>query len=462
MRTLWRLLLTRRVKSPWHEPDLYQWRGRLQREGLNTTLRLELRELLAPKVVLKKPFRWGADDPNSVGEPTHIRQLVDWELALAAHHAHSILRGLADEPWKSALPLLLEDFQQLLRDALDLLRELREADDRSDRSHWDLPSITPHWQNRGFRHWVSLIELLRDAWLAVRTNDSIRATRIAQAWFELPYSTFKRLALFAASHDDCIPPEQWVDWLLADNKWWLWTVDTRREVFRLLVLQGRNLGGTAQENLEAAILAGPPRERYRDDPEADRWQERVDRSVWLRLAKLNASGLVLSATAAARFAEVSNTNPQWKLATNERDEFSHWMSGTGDPDYEDSRDVDIAPSTRQELMQWLTKPPPERRHLHEDTWRDVCRTRFFLSLSALCKLAQDGVWPAGRWSEALQAWAEESLVLRSWRYAAPLVQTMPDAVLQEIDHAVTWWMQAASKSLNCHEDILMNLIGYLT
>lgn len=458
MRTLWRLLLSGRVKSKsqWHDPDLYRWKGRLKREGLTATLRLELRELLAPKVLLKKPLRW-SDDSDSDDEPTRIKQLVDWELVLAANHVHSALRDLADERWPSVLPLLIEEFQQLLRDALDLLRELGEADDRSDRSHWDLPSITPHWQNRGFRDWVSLIELLRESWMAVRANDSARATRIAQSWFELPYPTFKRLALFAASHDDCIPPEQWVDWLLADGAWWLWSTDTGREVFRLFVLQGRDLTGAAQERLEAAILVGPPREMYQDDLEADQWQHLVARSVWLHLAKLSTSGLDLEAPAAARLAEISTAYPQWQLATNERDEFSHWMSGTGDPDYEKSRDVDIAPRKRQELVQWLSKPTPERRPFYEDTWRDVCRTRFFHSLFALCDLAQEGVWPADRWGEALQTWSEENIVLRSWRYAAPLVQTMPDAALQEIAHAVTWWMEAASKPINRHESILLEL-----
>ncbi|MBB5208117.1 anti-phage defense-associated sirtuin Dsr1 [Chiayiivirga flava] len=456
MRVLWRLLLSGRVKSPWRDPDLYRWHGRLKREGLTTILRLELRELLAPKVALKKPFRWG-DDEASTDEPQRIKQLVDWELVLDADHVHSTLRDLTDDPWKSALPHLLEDFQQLLRDALDLLRELGEADERSDRSHWDLPSITPHWQNRGFRDWVSLIELVRDAWLAVRANGSAQATRVAQGWFELPYPSFKRLALFAASHDDCIPPEQWVDWLLADGARWLWSTDTRREVFRLLVLQGHHLGGAAQEHLEAAILAGPPREMYRDDLEVDRWQGLVDRAVWLHLAKLNKSGLVLGAPAAARLAEISTAYPQWQLASNERDEFSHWMSGTGDPGFEDSRDVDIAPRKRRELVQWLKKPMPERRPFHEDTWREVCHSRFFHSFFALCDLAQNNVWPVGRWREALQAWAEEGMVLRSWRYAAPLVQTLPDAVIQQIDHAVTWWMETASKSISRHEGILVNL-----
>ena len=247
MRALWHLLISGRVKSPWHDADLYRWKSRLKREGLNTILRLELRELLAPKVTLKKPFLWGDDNSNSDGEPTRIKQLVDCELVLAADHVHSAFRDLTDEHWKSALPRLQEDLHQLLRDALDLMRELGEADDRSDRSHWDLPSITPHWQNRGFHDWVSLIELLRDAWLAVRLDDSMRATRIALGWFDQPYPTFKRLALFAASQDNCIPPEQWVDWLLADDAWWLWSVNTGREVFRLFVLQGRRLADATQE-----------------------------------------------------------------------------------------------------------------------------------------------------------------------------------------------------------------------
>jgi hypothetical protein len=456
MRKLWCLLLSGRVKSSWRDPDLYRWKRRFEHEGLTTTLRLELREILAPQVALKEPFHWGDEEEHTV-ESTLVKQQVDWEIVLAANHVNSALRDITSENWTSALPQLLEDFQQLLRDALDLLRELGEANNRSDRSHWDLPSISPHWQNRGFHDWVSLIELLRDAWLAVHSNDSARATRIAQTWFDLPYPTFKRLALFAASNDDCISAEQWVDWLSSDGAWWLWSTETGREVFRLLALQGRKLGGDEQRRLESAILAGPPREMYRDDLEPDEWQSLVARTVWLYLSKLNASGVALGSLATVRLAELSSAYPKWQLTANESDEFSHWMSGTGDPDYEESRDVDIAPRTRRELVQWLTKPLPERRTFYEDTWRDVCRNRFFHSLYALCDLARDDVWPAARWREALQVWSEEGTVLRSWRYAAPLVETIPDSTMQEIAHSVTWWIQAASKSINRHEQILLNL-----
>ncbi len=456
MQVLWRLLLTGRVKSPQREPDLYRWKDRLKRDGLTATLRLELRELLSPKVTLKKPFRWGAEE-ESTDEPTRIKQLVDWELVLAADHVHSSLRDLADERWRAALPVLLDDFQQLLRDALDLLRELGEADERSDRSHWDLPSISPHWQNRGFRDWVILIELLRDAWLETFESDPIRARRIALTWFDLPYSTFKRLALFAASKDGGVDPEQWAEWLMFDGAWWLWSIDTGRETMRLQVLQGAKLSQSVRYKLESAILAGPPRHMYRNDLEAEEWQHFMDHSVWLHLAKLQQGCGQLGDAAAQRINELSTANPEWRLATNEQDEFSHWMSGTGDPDYEATRDIDIAPRKRKELVHWLKQPAPARRLNYEDTWRDACRDRFFHCLLALCDLAKEGIWPLARWREALQAWSEEGKVLRSWRFATLVVQSMPDTVMLENVHGVTWWMETASKSVERQDVILLKL-----
>lgn len=456
MKILWRLLLTGRVKSPWPETDIYRWKDRLRRNGLTTTLRLELREMLAPKVKLSKAFHW-SDDDVSPDVPECLEQLVDWKLVLASDHIRSPLCEQTDDNWPVVLSELLEDFQLLLRDTLDLLHELGEADERSDSSHWDLPSISPHWQNRGYHDWVILIELLRDAWLVIQITDHERASQIARSWFDVPYSTFKRLALFAASQNECIAPDQWVRWLLADDAWCLWSVETRRETMRLLVLQSANLSSQAKAELEPVILKGPPRDMFIEDIELESWQSMVDRSVWRHLAKLQEGCCTLGDTALERFDDLSAANPEWKLASNERDEFSHWMSGTGDPDYEKDRDIDIAPRKRQDLIKWLRQSLPAQRPFHEDTWRETCRTRFFHSLYALCDLSQEGFWPKERWREALQVWSEEDMVLRSWRFAAPLVQTMPDDVFQDILHTGTWWVKAASKSIYQHETVFFDL-----
>jgi hypothetical protein len=461
MQTLWRLLLIGRAKSPLRDLNLYRWKDRLKREGLTASLRLELRDLLSPKLTLKKPFRWGPED-EATDEPTRIRQLVDWELVLTADHVHSSIRDLSDESWRAVLPVLLDDFQQLLRDAMDLLRELGDAEDHRDRSYLDMPSISPHWQNRGSRDWATLIELLRDAWLATLASDPERARRIALGWFEIRYPTFKRLALFAASQDDGIDSARWVEWLVRDDAWWLWSLDTQRETLRLLVLQGEKLSPSSRASLEAAILAGPPRHMFKADLEPEDWQSLVDESVWLRLAKLRSSGGLLGDDASRCVDDLAAAEPRRRLASNERDEFSHWMSGTGDPDYESSRQVVVAPRKRAELVQWLKQPRPETHSFfYEDTWLETCRTRFFHSLLALCDLMQEAVWPSERWRDALQAWSDQGLVLRSWRYAAPLVQNMPDGVMQANAHSLTWWMEAASKVIDRHEAILLDLCGHV-
>lgn len=453
MRMFWRLLFAGRIKAPWRDLDLYRWQDRLQRDGITATLRLELRELLAPKVKLKRPFSWNGDEAE-ISEPKRFKQRVDWELELAADNVYS---GFADngqsDSWKAGLPAMIDDFRQLLRDALDLLRELGEAEDRDDPAYWHLPSICPHPQNRRFHDWVALIELLRDAWLAIHRDDVIRARYIVLDWLAQPYPTFMRLALFAATCDGVAPDGEWVDWLLANEGWWLWSVQTQRETMRLLVLRGAQLPDVQKIRLEAAILDGPPR---RPDMTPERWENLVNHKVWLRLAKFTSGGAHLGRDAEIRFAGLLADHPTLALASNEKDEFSHWMSGTGDADYEDQRIVDRAPRTRHDLAVWL-KREPAKGFFDEDNWRETCRERFFVSACALCDLARDNCWPAERWREALQTWSDDKFVQRAWRFLAPLLRDMTETLLVELAHSLSSWLRAAAKVLDRHDDVFLEL-----
>ncbi|ASV96724.1 SIR2 family protein [Paraburkholderia aromaticivorans] len=158
MRTLWRLLLAGRIKARGQNFDVYQWMAQFHRDGLTTSLRLRLRDLLTPRVTLRKSLR----DMRDSFEPRQgeaLKELVDWDVVLVMDHAHSSLTELRQTPqWKVALPLMLHDVHGALRDTLDLMRELGEADDRSDLGMWHMPSVSPHWQNRGFNDWTLLIE----------------------------------------------------------------------------------------------------------------------------------------------------------------------------------------------------------------------------------------------------------------------------------------------------------------
>ena len=218
MRTLWGLLLSGRVKRLGLDLDLHRWRGRFERDGLTTTLRLELRDLLSPRVSLRAPFRWPIEEEEAEEETGSIRQLVEWEIVLSTKHVHRNIRELADnENWVSALPTLLNGFTGLLHDALDLMRELGGAEDRSDLSYVSQRSISEHAQNSSIRDWTALIDLNRDAWLATAAASPDRALAASQAWSQLPYPPFRRLAFFVAAQYGVVPPGQGLRWLLAND-----------------------------------------------------------------------------------------------------------------------------------------------------------------------------------------------------------------------------------------------------
>ncbi|MEO7861090.1 MAG: hypothetical protein ABIU05_11705 [Nitrospirales bacterium] len=325
MRTLWRLILAGRLKSRTHRHDLYEWLGRFKQDGLTLTLRMELREVLTPRVALREPFRMEGE-PETTQEATRINDLVEWEMVLSAGHVHAALRDMEKLPsWLVALPDLLQDFSLLLRDALDLMHELGDAQDKSDQSYVQHPSISAHSQNRDFRDWTALIDLTRDAWVATAHNDPAQAHRTAEWWWKIPYPLFKRLAFFAATQGNVIATRQALDWLLADAHWWLLSAETEHEVIRLLLALAPRLDDASLAELEQAILQGPPRKMFRDDMEPEYWERRVKSEVWLRLKKIHAAGVALGQAATAKLDDITQMYPEWKLATDESDEFPFWM-----------------------------------------------------------------------------------------------------------------------------------------
>ena len=454
MRILWRMLLSGRVKSHQNHSDLHDWLLCFKQDGLTPTLRIELRELLTPRVIFHEPFHRDKE-PTDPHEPKCIKDLVDWELALSSYYAHSALRDQANKPdWRAVLPDMLQDFTVLLRDALDLMQELGGAEGKSDLSYIHQPSISEHTQNSDFRDWTALIDLCRDSWLATVKTNPPKARLVAESWWYAQYPLFKRLAFFAAANSDVITPRQVLDWLLADNHWWLWSVETEREAIRLLVALAPKLDAPGMDELEQAILQGPPREMFKEDLDPQRWARIVDQGIWLRLAKAHASGAVLSHDASTKLADLTLQYPDWKLAEDEHDEFPFWMS-EGD----DRRNFVPTPRHQPELMEWL-KQHAHPDHWHEDDWRQRCRDDFPTTSDTLSALAQGGEWPTERWREALQVWAEDNLIEHSW-CMAQVISNAPDNVIQELSHSLGWWLQAQAKIFKGREELFFTLIRRL-
>ena len=450
MRKLWGLLLTGRVKSPDDHLSLHEWRERIAHQGLTTTLRLELREKLAPFAKLDKPFpRLPWDDEDR--EPKRMREIVEWEIVLSTKDVHHALRELSDDRhWQAALPDLLDDFSRLLRDALDLMQELGGADNTSDHSCAHQPSIEKHPQNRGFQEWTALIDLTRDAWRAAAAESPVRARLVAEAWRHVPYPLFRRLTFFAAAHTEIVPRGLGFKWLLEDESWWLWSEQTTRESIRLLVALVPLLDEAEQAKLETAVLAGPP-DTMLEGLESDLYTYFRNKDIWLRLAKFSQTGAALSDAGRNRLAELSNQYPEWRLADDERDEFTHWM-----PDTAELREVVVAPRELNELVEWL-KEEHRARTWETDTWGELCRQDFHHAASALVAVARQGRWPVMRWRTALHAWSEETLINRAWEHMGPVLGNAPSEFLSEARHILAWWLREIARTFEGRETSFFSL-----
>ncbi|HRV71332.1 MAG TPA: SIR2 family protein [Thermovirgaceae bacterium] len=453
MRTLWDLFLSGRIKKKNHTLDIYDWFRHFKHSGLTPVLRMELREFLSPKVNISAPIPW--PELGISEESDSIKKLVDWNIELSSDDMHTALENWSRKPeWHEVLPNLLNDFTSSLHDVLDLMQGLDGAGEKSDLSYIHQPSISEHPQNKAFRDWTILIELARDAWIATAQTNRTKARLAAENWWQISFPLFKRLVFFASTYDDVVEKRQALEWLLTDEQWWLWSLETEREAIRLIVALSSKWNVKEMGKLEQAILLGPPRSMYREDIKPERWERIIDREIWLRLAKIQNAGGLLSNGAANKLAKLIDKYPKWRLAENESDEFPFWM-GMGMED-EEWRQFVRVPRRRRKLVEYL-KESSQSDSWREDDWNELCREKFSTTACALYSLAKEGKWPVKPWKEALHVWKEGKLGTKSWRYLAQLIYIMPDNIIQELSNPLGWWLQAQANNFQGQDEVFLGL-----
>ena len=460
MRALWRLVLGNRILPRRRDSSpgvrAHRLLDRVKREGVNVASRMELQALLTAHVSLSRPFSMPSDTPVEDNSTARLQDLVHPRIVLALRQSDYWVSRLKDHlVTPETSPHMLHVFNGLLRDAMDLMRELGQADDRRDGSYHRRPSIASHPQNSRFDNWTVLVDLTRDAWLATAAEAPRSAYVVAESWTTTPYPLFRRLSFFCATHSDVVPPHRAVSWLIADDGWWLWSIETEREVIRLLVHLAGHLASEPQDTLEHAILAGPPSSMYEDFSDAAA-QDLIDRKTWLRLAKMKEAGFALGDPAARTLANLASEHPQWALSADQRDEFAVWVS-EGPPGPPSPEHVKLPRPHRAllALLQSEADPPS-----YADDWAELCRDSLRRAAWALCVLGREGRWPVARWREALTVWSDDSdedLSRRSWRYMSAALSNAPSEHLASIGHEVGRWLKSVAKTTDGNEQAFPRL-----
>lgn len=446
--TIWRLVCARLTASDHGPLNFFEWISKFKHGGWSVGLRMELRDLLQPLVHFREAFHSEAvREPGDDNEktPAHIPRIndyVNWEIKLrAGENFNHFIADLKKMPeWSQAVVDCLSDFTTCLRDALDLMAELERASEWSDHSYASRPSIGNHPQNHDYYEWTTLIELCRDGWLAAAQHKPNLARSELERWKSIRYPLFRRLVFFAAANSTLVPAEDAITLLLEDQGRWLWASETRHESLRLLIGLAPRLDEILRSVLFGALLAGPTPAIFQEDMEDDDWKEFVDHAVWLRLSKIKTAGAGLTSEADDKLGRLSTEHPSWRLERDDRDEFAMWMESGARIS---GRERIILPRERIDLAKAVVARLTQD-HWYEDDWREVCQKLPKRAITTLIVLANQKNWPISAWREALQTFSEGTFVKLSLRWLAPHLLHAPNAVIQELSHTLSWWLEVAA------------------
>mgnify|MGYP003625229559 CR=1 FL=1 len=452
MFAIWDLLLNGYLSNDCFSTDLYSWSHNYRISGLSIGLKRELLRILTPRVLLKKRSGfWNESSTNP------FRALFDWEFALNTSSAHSGIANLKrHSPWVAESSELIFDFSLLLQEVMELRVIFHEVSEKEDFSYLYQPSIKEHEQNKDFRDWTVLIELTRDSWLALNNKKPSLAAKVASDWWLIPFPIFKRLALFAASEKSAVLPEIVIEWLSEDNSYWLWNLNTQREVLQLLPNLHGELSLSQLNRLIDLIVKGPSREMFRDDLTDEEFIDRKSRGIWLRLEKLENSGLELGEDASDILIDIKNKYPKWKFSEDGSDEFPVWTGGQYLFDQ-----FEETPADFPDLLRWLEENK-DFDHWAENDWSARCENDFQVTSDVLITLYEKNVLTPEAWRGAIRIWAEDSeLNDLAWTKIHGLLLGAGVDLLAEISWDLCRWIERRLKNGKLDEYEFMQFFDLL-
>lgn len=444
MRTLWRFLLLGKMDSRRNLFLEEKFAFNLNNiSEITTSHRLILRELLQPIIIIRRALLHEFDyDRSNINDQ---KGKIKYEVHLYFNRVDLLFKTISkSEALKNDILLIIEDLESLLKDTLLILQDFGDADKKSDGSCWHLTTIEEVPRNMCGNDWAWLMVLLGEVIIETNKNQPLSASVIANSWFQRPFAAFKRLALYAARHGVGSSSNEWVNWVLSQDVWWLWSLETQREVMRLLAERTLGLSSEAMASLENAILKGPPREMFKSELSEAEWNGTRDHMIWHRLRKILSNGGTLSPAAQVRLREIAMAHPNWELPADQSDEFIFNITTDDDDGFDRRFPPKKAPRRRNELVTWLRENPWSDHPVERDNWWAVCKVHPCHCFFALSDLAEAGDWPEKRWNDFLYALQGRRLSNRAWVGASEIILLMPESVLGKCAGAISQWLKKVS------------------
>ena len=341
-----------------------------------------------------------------------------------------------DKDHQHQIEAILQNPDVLARHAATLSTHLEKAvelakdvDDIFPDSSIYRPSIAPHGQNLHDESWMTLIDLVRDAYLALAGRDRARADNLLRRWTLSKEPLFARLALHALTENAKSDIQLARTLLITGRRPGLWRTELRREVLRFLRQAGTRLPRALRVEVIRAIRAGPKQrasELWTSDATT------IHRETGLRLHKLAESGARIDKRSRVLADEAGEAV---RGMEKHREEFLVWTGG-GWMGPEELVPADLLEGDAEAIATAIKEETIDAK-----TFRNLAAAQPEKATGALKHRSDEGRWPALFWEGLLwsipRAPDQPDEITKLREDIAGTLINGPEALFEEISAPIT-------------------------
>ena len=443
MVALWNLYICGRVGREKQLDDDPFFVDMLRTHGLTSTTRVKFVNLLTPKIELSPQtdnyYRSTQSNRSNTTHYEDVNQIARGKIILSCSDPQeiiSVLEKTHGNQWEALLREFLPTFTSLLMDALNLLKEVGQANENCDYSFSYKPSISKHEQNKYAQPWSILIDLVRDAWLAEAEASTERARMIAQSWTQIKFPIFKRLAFFAATHDKVVAPALAVSWLQLDSGKWILSPQVRREVVRLVASISNSFDTKAISSLANTVVKNISYDK----------QTKLHNNTYAQafhlLKALRGEDIRFSDRLESKYFELSEMFKNVELSQDESDDFpilrggANW--GTRNSENENEMITLEDPEKLAQYMEDVEQPSSNALR----AWQSRCKRDLNASFSMLLRvMSKRNSSSLDYWRIALSTWPESMHDSNFQQKVSKELYSLPDKQFKSLVLDISCWVE---------------------
>lgn len=388
-------------------------------------------------------------DSTRFNDELVVQDVVSWEYYVGASGIIHCKNCLPDDVLESLPSTLVHPLEDALGKLCDMRREMGDEQDELDYDSLSLQDVSGPIDeaNSHCPQWATLVVLLRYAWLNLLKANHKDATSIAKAWFDSPHPIFKRMALFAATQDNSINPNQVVKWLVKKSQR-LFGDAYCRETLDFLAACGKSLDRVAIRSLDFALSIAPEGMSAR----------RCNYHRAIRLDRLIDAGVDLPDNGQRFYNDWISKYPQWLRRQKKYDGLVSWISDEPDPTWEDAPICPLPPMPSEDIaiIDWLKKYYEDGgvcerlsvRRDRRDEWNDFCQNDIVHAYMILRDAFGLQLQLKTAWRILLNAAVQKERALTLWNFlqsGKDGSQLMLDVAFDRNQRSVAEWFRTLSE-----------------